>query len=42
MDAYLEARSCEREAREEEKKGSYETAIAIWGQYAELKERKGS
>jgi len=42
MDAYLEARSCEREAREEEKKGSYEAAIAIWGQYAELKERKGS
>ena len=42
MDAYLEARSYEREAREEEKKGGYEAAIAIWRRYAELKERKGS
>ncbi len=41
-DAYLEARSYEREAREEEKKGSYETAIALWRSYAELKESKGS
>jgi tetratricopeptide (TPR) repeat protein len=42
MDAYVEARSYEREAREEEKKGSYEAAIALWKSYAELKESKGS
>jgi len=42
MDAYSEARSYEREARVEEKKGSYEAAIALWKRYAELKERKGS
>lgn len=42
MDVHLEARSYEREVRAEEKKGSYEAAISIWRQYAELKERKGS
>lgn len=42
MDAYLEARSYEREAREEEKRGSYERAIALWRRYVEIKERKGS
>lgn len=42
MDAYLEARSYEREAREEEKKGSYEDAIELWKRFAELKNSKGS
>jgi tetratricopeptide (TPR) repeat protein len=42
MDAYLEARSYEREAREEEKKSSYEDAIGLWRRYAEIKESKGS
>ena len=42
MDAYLEARSHEREAREEEKRGNYEAAIEGWKRYAEVKENKGS
>ena len=42
MDAYLEARSHEREAREEEKIGDYEAAIEGWKRYAEVKENKGS
>lgn len=41
-DAYSEARSYERAAREEEKKGQYDAAIALWKNYAELKESKGS
>jgi tetratricopeptide (TPR) repeat protein len=42
MDAYLEARSHEREAREEEKGGNPEAAIELWKRYAEVKENKGS
>ncbi len=42
MDAYVEARSYEREAREEERKGNHEAALALWKRYAELKESKGS
>ncbi len=42
MDAYLEARSHEREAREKEKIGNYEAAIELWERYAKLKENKGS
>ena len=42
MDAYLEARSHEREAREEEKRGNHEAAIELWKRYAKVKENKGS
>jgi hypothetical protein len=42
MDTYLEARSYEREAREEGKRGNYKAAIELWKRYAELKESKGS
>ncbi len=41
-DAYVEARSYEREAREAEKRGDNEAALGLWLQYADLKERKGS
>ena len=41
-DAYLKARSYEREAREEEKQGNYEAAIGLWKRYAKVKENKGS
>ncbi len=36
-DAYLKARSYEREAREEEKQGNYEAAIGLWKRYAKVK-----
>ncbi len=42
MDAYVEARSYEREAKEKEKRGEYGAAIELWKRYAEVKERKGS
>ncbi|MDI6886634.1 MAG: hypothetical protein QMD22_09940 [archaeon] len=40
-DAYLEARSYEREARQKEKRGEYGAAIEQWKRYAKVKERKG-
>jgi tetratricopeptide (TPR) repeat protein len=42
MDAYVEARSYEREAREKEKRGEYRAVIELWKRYARIKERKGS
>jgi tetratricopeptide (TPR) repeat protein len=42
MDAYLKARSYERDAREKEKKGDYEAALESWERYAKVKEGKGS
>ena len=42
MDAYVEARSYERDARTAEKEGNNEAAVGLWQRYADLKERKGS